>query len=288
MAAATGMVLSSSGLVLTNNHVIDGATSIRATDIGNNRTYSATVLGYDFTGDTALLQLRGASGLLTVSFGNSSAVRVGNQVLAIGNAGGVGGTPSVASGTVTALGQRISAVNDATGVTEQLTGLIETNSAIQAGDSGGPLVNAAGKVIGMDTAASSSYFFSGGVTQGYAIPVNTARLLAQQIRKGEASTTVHIGPTAFLGVSVATYLESPSQATEVVILGVMAGTAAERLGLVAGDVIVSLNGAGVSTVSQLTTLLQLHHPGDTVRLGWRDVLGQSHAEPVTLGAGPAG
>jgi hypothetical protein len=107
--AATGIVLTPSGLVLTNNHVIDGATAIRATDIGNGRTYSATVVGYDRSRDIALIQLNGASGLATAQLGDSAKVTVGQKVIAIGNAGGVGGTPSEARGAVVALRQQITA-----------------------------------------------------------------------------------------------------------------------------------------------------------------------------------
>jgi len=155
-AAGTGIVLTSSGEVLTNNHVVEGATSIRVTDVGNGKTYTATVVGYDLSYDVAVVQLKGASGLKVASFGDSSKVALGESVVALGNAGGAGGTPSVATGTVTALGQSISAYDEATGSSEQLTGLIETDAGIQAGDSGGPLVDMSGQVIGMDTAASSS------------------------------------------------------------------------------------------------------------------------------------
>src|SRR5208282_5386207 len=111
-AAGTGQVVTSSGEVLTNNHVIDGATSIKATDIGSGRTYTAKVVGYDQTDDIAVLQLQGASGLATVSFGDSSQVTAGENVVALGNAGGKGGTPSVAAGTVTALNQSITASDE--------------------------------------------------------------------------------------------------------------------------------------------------------------------------------
>ena len=140
-AAGTGMVVTSSGEVLTNNHVIDGATSIKATDIGNGRTYTAKVVGYDKSDDVAVIQLQGASGLTTVSFGDSSQVAVGQSVVALGNAGGTGGTPSVATGTVTALNQSITASDEGSGSSENLTGMIETNANIQPGDSGGSLVN---------------------------------------------------------------------------------------------------------------------------------------------------
>src|ERR1700758_5414432 len=193
-AKGTGIVLSSNGLVLTNNHVINGATSVKVTDIGNGQTYKATVVGYDESQDIAVLQLSGASGLTTAATGDSSTVQVGDKVVALGNAGGVGGTPSVAAGSVTALNQSITASDEGSGTSEQLSGLIETNADIQAGDSGGPLVNSHGQVIGVDTAASSGYSFGGNgfggngfggngsssnsgqasTTQGYTIPINTA------------------------------------------------------------------------------------------------------------------
>ncbi len=154
-AAGTGIVLTSNGEILTNNHVIDGATSIKVTDIGNGRTYTAKVVGYDATQDVAVIQLQNASGLTVASLGDSSTVQTGDNVVALGNAGGKGGTPSVAAGTVTALNQAITASDEGSGNSEQLTGLIETNADIQPGDSGGSLVNAYGQVIGMDTAASS-------------------------------------------------------------------------------------------------------------------------------------
>ena len=203
-AAGTGIVLTSNGEVLTNNHVIDGATSIKVTDVGNGRTYTAKVVGYDATQDVAVIQLQNASGLTVASLGDSSTVQTGDNVVALGNAGGKGGTPSVAAGTVTALNQSITASDEGSGNSEQLTGLIETNADIQPGDSGGSLVNAYGQVIGMDTAASSGTQVqsqsSQTAEQAYAIPINEATSIARQIEAGTTSTNVHIGATAFLGV----------------------------------------------------------------------------------------
>ena len=147
-------MLSSNGVILTNNHVIDGATSISVTDIGNHKTYTASVVGYDRTKDIAVLQLHNASGLQTATLGNSSNASVGEDVVGVGNAGGTGGTPSAAGGTVTALNQSITASDDGDGTSEQLSGLIETNADIQPGDSGGALVDTSGDVLGIDTAAS--------------------------------------------------------------------------------------------------------------------------------------
>ena len=207
-AAGTGMVLTSTGEVLTNNHVIDGATSIKAIDVGNGRTYTAKVVGYDKSHDVAVLQLEGASGLQTVTF-SSSSPQTGQKVVALGNAGGKGGTPSVATGTVTGLNQSITASDESAGTAEQLTGLIGHNAGIQPGDSGGPLVNTYGQVIGMDTAASSSASTVGyqpqdgqapAQTQAFAIPITEASSIASQIEAGTPSASGHIGGTAFLGV----------------------------------------------------------------------------------------
>ena len=208
-AAGTGMVLTSNGLVLTNNHVIDGATSITATDIATGKTYQAKVVGYDETADVALVKLEDASGLTTVTTANSSDVTKDEKVVGIGNAGGVGGTPSYAAGSVVALNQSITATDDENPAgAEQLTGMIEMNADIQPGDSGGPLVNSKGKVIGMDTAGSSEGGGFGFVsstpsaTQAYAIPINTALAVVKTIESGTSSATVHVGATAFLGVEV--------------------------------------------------------------------------------------
>jgi S1-C subfamily serine protease len=204
-AAGTGIVLTSNGEVLTNNHVIRGATSIKVTDVGNGRTYTAKVVGYDATKDVAVIQLQNASGLTTANLGDSSSVQSGDSVTALGNAGGKGGTPSVATGAVTALNQSITASDEGSGSnSEQLTGLIETNADIQPGDSGGALVNSYGQVIGMNTAASSGTQFQSesgqSAAQAYAIPIDNAESIAKQIEAGQGSSTVHIGATAFLGI----------------------------------------------------------------------------------------
>jgi S1-C subfamily serine protease len=204
-AAGTGIVLTSNGEVLTNNHVIRGATSIKVTDVGNGRTYTAKVVGYDASRDVAVIQLQNASGLTTANLGDSSGVQTGDAVTALGNAGGKGGTPSVASGAVTALNQSITASDEGSGAnSEQLSGLIETNADIQPGDSGGALVNSYGEVIGMNTAASSGTQFQSesgqSAAQAYAIPIDKAESIAKQIEAGQSSSTVHIGATAFLGI----------------------------------------------------------------------------------------
>ena len=320
-AAGTGIVLSSNGEVLTNNHVIDGATSIKVTDIGNGRTYTAKVVGYDASRDVAVIQLQNASGLTVASLGDSSTVKTGDSVVALGNAEGKGGTPSVAAGTVTALNQSITASDEGSGNSEQLTGLLETNADIQPGDSGGSLVNAYGEVIGMDTAASSGTQLQSQsgqpAEQAFAIPINEATSIARQIEAGTASTTVHIGATAFLGVetqpasqgsgngsggsgdsggfggfggfggSQGSQGSQGSSSTGVTIAGTLSGSPAANAGLTAGDVITSVDGQSVATAQDIAHALVKHHPGDSVSVTWVDQDGQSQTANVTLASGPA-
>jgi S1-C subfamily serine protease len=299
-AAGTGIVLSSSGEILTNNHVIDGATSISVTDVGNGKTYTASVVGYDRTKDVAVLQLHGASGLQTATIGDSSKVSVGQNVVGIGNAGGTGGTPSFAGGTVTALNQSITASDEGDGTSEQLTGLIETNADIQAGDSGGSLVNGSGQVIGMDTAASAGFSFqngSGAGGQGYAIPINAALSIAKTIEAGNASTTVHVGATGFLGVEIEADSSqgnngfgfggnnTPTQ-SGATVAGVVTSSPAQEAGLAQGDVITAVNGTTVTSAEGVTDALQTLHPGDKVALSWTDTSGNTQSATVTLTSGP--
>jgi S1-C subfamily serine protease len=287
-AAGTGMVLTSNGEVLTNNHVVEGATSISVTDIGNGKTYSAKVVGYDRSQDIAVLQLISASGLQTVNLGNSSTVQVGEGVVAIGNANGAGGTPSYAGGAVTATNQSITATDDVGGNAEQLSGLIENNADVIPGDSGGPLVNSAGQVLGMDTAGSSSFQFEARANQSYAIPIDEAVSIADQIVSGTASSTVHVGATAFLGIEVeGSGFGSTSSASGVVISAVVSGGAAAQAGLSAGDTITSLSGQTIMSSSSLTTVMLSERPGTSAQLTYLDPSGQSHTTTVTFGSGPA-
>lgn len=296
-AAGTGIVLTSSGEILTNNHVVEGATSITVTDVGNGKTYRATVLGYDATADVAVLKLQGASGLTTASLGNSSAIAVGQSVVAIGNAGGAGGTPSAAAGTVTALGQSISAYDEMTNSAEQLANLVKTDAAIQAGDSGGPLVNMAGQVVGMDTAGASNFQFQYGESQstsgtsGYAIPINKAISITKQIEAGKSSASVHIGASAFLGVQVASTAASYSFGTTTsgaTIVGVVSGSPAAAAGLSYGDTVTSVGGHAVTSSSSLRTIMDRFHPGQKVSVSWVDQYGGSHTADIELATGPTG
>jgi S1-C subfamily serine protease len=277
VGAGTGIVIDPNGIVLTNNHVISGATDISAFDVGNGQTYPVDVIGYDRTQDVAVLQLRGAAGLPTAAIGGG--VSIGEPIVALGNAGGQGGTPSAVAGRVLAVNQTVSATDTLTGADENLGGLIRADTPIRPGDSGGPMVNGAGQVVGVNTAATESYKMSGG--QGFAIPIGTAMGVAGQIRSGAGSRTVHIGPTAFLGLGVTDNGGSGARVQRVVA----SGPAAEA-GISAGDVVTAVDGVPINGATGMTDVLVPHHPGDTVAVSFRDASGVARTRNVTLADGP--
>jgi len=290
-AAGTGMVLTSSGEVLTNNHVITGATTIRVTVPGTKRTYAARVLGYSVQRDVALLRLQGASGLKTISPATSARLKVGQAVTAIGNANG-SGTLTSAAGTITGLGKTITATGEL-GRSEQLHGLIETDADVQPGDSGGPLLDSSGHVVGMDTAASSGgggFGFSFRSTNGnvaYAIPIGTALGVTKQIEAGTTTASVHIGATAFLGVEVEAAQQGYGPPTAgALIAGVVPSGPAASAGLVPGDLITAVEGRAIQTPDALTTVVLTRKPGTSVQIAYTDRTGTPQNVSVTLGSGP--
>ncbi len=298
-AAGTGMVVTPSGEVLTNNHVIEGATDITVKVGSRSQTYNARVLGTDPTDDVALLQIEGVSGLPTVKLGASSQVTIGQPVVAIGNALNLPGPPKVTQGTVTGRGRSIN-VRDGLGNSEQLSNLIQTDAALQPGNSGGPLIDAGGSVIGMNTAASADTTETAS-NVGFAIPIDAANSIVQQIQGGHESTNVRLGATAFLGVRLQSDANGNgpggggsrgggrggSVGSGAVLQSVDAGSPAQAAGLGAGDTIISFDGQPVSSAATLTQLVQAKHPGDTVTIEWTDSSGQQHSASARLTSGPA-
>jgi S1-C subfamily serine protease len=276
--------------VLTNNHVVDGATSISVTVPSTGKSYTATVVGTDPTDDVAVIQLQNASGLQTAKLGDSSKVSVGDAVTGVGNAGGTG-TLTQASGTVEALNQSLTATDDNGQNAEQLTGMIESNAPIQAGDSGGPLYNSNGEVVGMDTAAEAASQ-SSTASQAYSIPIDKALNIAHEIESGVDNSTIHQGYPGFLGVSIADssangFGNSGSSVSGAQIQSVVDGSPAAGAGLAAGDVITTVNGTAVSSATDLHRALADDKPGTKVTITWTDTSGQSHSASVTLATGPA-
>ena len=290
-AAGTGMILTSSGEVLTNNHVVEGSTGIKVSIPGRSGTYTATVVGVSPPADVALIQVQGVSGLPTVTVANSSNLSVGQPVVAMGNALGQGGAPSVTQGNITGLDQTITATSD-NGSSEQLTGLIESDAEISPGDSGGPLVNASGQVIGMITAGEARGFRQTTSTVGYAIPASSAVSVVNEIRAGHASSSILIGPTGYLGVSVRD-LDANTAArlglgvtSGALVRGVAQGSPAAQAGITANSAITAIDGTGIGSANDLGPAIQSHKPGDRIRVTWADQNG-THTASATLIAGPA-
>jgi S1-C subfamily serine protease len=265
--------------------VIQGATSIQVIDVGNGESYVARVIGYDERDDIAILQLDGAAGLPTVELGDSSSVGLGERIITIGNAGGVGGTPAARSGTIIGLNEAITVGDDIDQSTEHLSRLIEVDGDLQPGDSGGPMVDGAGAVLGMDTAASTNFEFTNRPSgDGFAIAIDTVKAIAAQISAEHGSNSVHIGPTAFIGVKVQSLGGGPPGAA---VAAIVPQTPAAGVGLDSGDVITSLGGVPVRSSTDLTEALVRYSPGSVVALKWVDPAGVSHTATITLGSGPA-
>jgi len=279
-AAGTGLIITSTGDVLTNNHVVEGSVKVKVTIQGRSGTYAADVVGVDPTDDVAVIHIRNVSGLPTVTFADSSSVKIGDTVYALGNALGLGGAPRVTQGSVTALDQSITA-SDNGAQAEQLTGMIQSDAEISPGDSGGALVNSAGQVVGMISAGEAQGFRSNSTTVAFAIPSSKAIDIANRILAGEAGNGVYIGPVGFLGVSV----RDSSDGVGVDVISVQAGSPAEKAGITAGSVITAVNSTSIDSPDALGNALHQFKPGDQVKITWTTGNG-THTATVTLIAGP--
>ena len=284
-AKGTGMVITPNGEILTNNHVISGATNITVQIAGTGPTYPAKLVGYDATDDIAVLQIANVTGLATIKTAGASTASVNDAVVAIGNALGQGGTPVAAAGVVTAVDQTITASDDTGTSVETLHGLLEIAAAIEPGDSGGPTVNASGEVIGITTAAATGGFQPMSTTsasRAYAIPIAAALTIARQIESGTASATVHIGQRGLLGVQVQAMNSSGA-----LVAAVQSNSAAAHAGLVAGDLITSIDGQAINSSAALDGAMASTHVGDPISIVWQDTAGNVHHASATLDTGVA-
>jgi S1-C subfamily serine protease len=308
------------GIVITNNHVIRGATSVTVTVPETQRSYQAQIVGADTSDDIAVLRIEPQPGVPSAPIGDSATVSVGSTVVAIGNRAGAGGPPVLAPGVITATDRTIAAADGASGFTETLHNMLQTTAKIQPGDSGGPLADSAGVVIGVDTAAGA-----GGPEAGYAIPINTAISAERQIVSGRPSPGIVIGVGGFLGVIVpSTTAPSPqAQAAEerslgtdpagstpqtgclpteagagvpaavapvnsgALVDGVLCGTAADAAGLTAGDVIITADGHAVSSPDALTAIVNACQPGSVVEITWVSPTDATRTSRVRLDPAPA-
>jgi S1-C subfamily serine protease len=288
-AAGTGMILTSDGEILTNNHVIRGATQIQVTT-QNGTNYDATVVGADPVDDVALLQLDGASGLPTITTDTDNLTR-GQSVVAIGNAYGTG-TPSATGGSITDLNQSITA-GDPGSPSERLHGVIQTNAPIAPGDSGGALVDTQGEVLGMITAATQTSAFSKTSTEGYAITINNALGIVNRIQAGDdKGGDIVFGRPGLLGVQVRALSAAAaarlglSAGAGAYVIQVVPGTPAASAGMRNGSVITSVNGQSIGSPADLSNVMHTTKPGDSASISWVDSSGQ-HSASVQLITAPA-
>ena len=268
--AGTGVVLTPDGEVLTNAHVVAGATSIKVNLAGETQSRDATLIAADSANDVALLKITGASNLKTVELGSSGDLRVGDDVVAIGNALDLEGGFTVTRGIVSALNRSIDA-----GDGGELTGLIQTDAAINPGNSGGPLVNAAGQVIGINTAVDGQ-----GQNIGFAIAIDKIKPMLDRLRSGQSTAT---SPRPYLGVSS----QAAAGVTGATVVDVGPGTPAAGAGLQVGDVIVALDNQPVTDPDSLSTAIGAHQPGDRVTVTYQRG-GARRTAQVTLGTRPTG
>ncbi len=291
LGAGTGMILTSSGEVLTNNHVVKGATSITVSIAGHG-DYPASVVGADTINDVALIQIQGATGLPVVPIGDPSTLSVGQRLVAIGNALGKGGAPTTTVGAVTALDRTITA-NDPGGAPEHLHNMIQTDAAIRPGDSGGALVDTSGQVVGMITAGSGNVVGGGSSAVGFAIPLDGALQTVDAIRSGQASSSVIIGAPGFLGVGVQDLNAQTaaragiSASSGALIVRVLPGSPAATANIPTGAAITAIDGHPVSSATSLGDLLHQRKPGDVVQVTWVGPSGASTASVSLVGGGPA-
>lgn len=260
------MIVTSDGYILTNKHVIDGARSISVI-LDDGTTYeNVELVGSDPLNDVAFLKIKDAEDLPTVTLGDSKTINAGQQVIAIGNALGQYQN-TITSGIISGTGRSLTAYNSDMTASENLTDMIQTDAAINAGNSGGPLVNAAGEVIGINTATSSD---ADGI--GFAIPISSVKgMLKNLIATGKATRsylgayyinlTPDVAEAYELPVSQGAYLFTTSD-----INPIASGSAAEKVGLKAGDIITKINGIEIGRAGSLSTLIGEFAPGDTVQL----------------------
>jgi len=276
-AAGTGMIITADGRVLTNYHVVAGSDKVAVTVADTGNTYTATVVGFDQARDVALLQLKDANGLTTVTVDDDQ-VAVGDAVAAVGNASG-GGELVKAAGSVTATDQSLTVSSDSPwGSSEDLSGLVETNARAVPGDSGGPMFDAENEVLGMTTAGSTRERTS------YAVPIATALAVVDQIGTGQDAGTVRVGPAGYLGIKVAE-AESGST-TGKTITQVVAGSPADKAGVVSGSKLTKVGDTTIRASTNLATVIRALEPGQQVTIQWTAPNGSHKTATVTLGSSP--
>lgn len=265
-AAGTGMIVTADGYILTNKHVIDGARNITVVLDDGTRYDRVELVGTDPLSDVAFLKINDASDLPTVKLGDSKTVHTGQQVIAIGNALGQFQN-TITAGVISGVGRSLTASNDDGTGAESLTDMIQTDAAINSGNSGGPLVNAAGEVIGINTATSAE---ADGI--GFAIPISSVKGMLKNITENHSADRAFVGITYIMNtpsvaseydlpVSTGAYIYDSSRRSAIV-----SGGPADKAGLKDKDIILEINGVKVGTAGSISSIIGEYIPGDTVQL----------------------
>lgn len=253
--AGTGVVISADGEILTNAHVVDGATTIHVRLASESQSREAEFVGADPANDLALLRVEAGDGLPVAELGSSEALAVGDDVVAIGNALALRGGPTVTRGIVSALGRTMDTESGT------MTGLIQTDASISSGNSGGPLVNAAGRVIGINTAVATSGAGTAAENIGFAIAIDQARPVIDRLRTGTDAAA-----PGYLGVSIADPTDGSRGA---LVTAVAPGSPADDAGLEAGDLLTAVEGRDVDGAAALRATVRSHAPGEEVQVEFR-------------------
>jgi putative serine protease PepD len=274
-ATGTGFIIDSSGVIVTNAHVVAGEDKVTVV-LADGQQLAGTVVGEDDVDDLAVVKVDDGANLPTVELGDSDQVRVGDPVVAIGNALGMseGSGATVTTGIISGLDRIVRVEN------ETLFDAIQTDAAINPGNSGGPLLDMNGRVIGINSAIASPDTSN---NVGFAISIDSAKQIIDDLREGKTPQI------AFLGVSTETV--TPDLASDVgadsgaVVIDVTSGSAAGKAGLQEGDVIVELDGKKITSFEQVASTVRKHQPGDTIKVVVvRD--GKQQSLDVTLGKRP--
>lgn len=270
--AGTGVIISADGEILTNAHVVDGADEINVTLAGESQSRRATLVGAAPADDLALLRIDDVGDLPVAALGSSDALAVGDDVVAIGNALALRGGPSVTRGIVSSLDRTLPTPGGS------LTGLVQTDAAISSGNSGGPLVNAAGEVVGINTAVAAGGMGTSAENIGFAIAIDRARPVVERLRSGTDPAE-----PGFLGISIADPTDGSRGGT---VTSVAPGSPAEEGDVREGDLVTAVGGTPVDGAAALAAAVGSHRPGDEVTV---DIVrdGDERSLEITLAGRPA-
>jgi S1-C subfamily serine protease len=258
----SGVVIDGTGTILTNNHVISGATEVEVV-FNDGESYEGTVIGAEPDVDIAVVQIdTEGEGFEAIDIGSSDDLRLGDDVVAIGFPLGLGGTPTVTRGIVSAEDRTIQLAD---GPVDELNGLLQTDAAINPGNSGGPLIDAAGRLVGINTAAANA---GAAENVGFAVPIDTALPIAQELIEDPPEQRAYLGVSIRdMSPALAAQLGIDPDVEGALVMGLFPDGPAEEAGVEPGDVIVSIAESDIEGVDDVNSALRDFDPDDVVEVG---------------------